>query len=116
MTAGHSIDAARWRAMFDQAMARLAGRFRRVEPRAAARAFVLGLLSGVERKNCWRLAERACHARPGSMQRLLCPALKLVQARVAGSLHRRGRGHYLRRRFFWLRFVLLTGEVGVSAV
>ncbi|WP_437109205.1 IS701 family transposase [Streptomyces sp. enrichment culture] len=57
--------------MFDQAMARIAGRFRRVEPRATARAFVLGLLSGVERKNCWRLAEQAGHARPGPMQRLL---------------------------------------------
>ncbi len=52
-------------------MARIAGRFTRVEPRATARAFVLGLLSGVERKNCWRLAEQAGHARPGPMQRLL---------------------------------------------
>lgn len=34
--------------MFDQAMARIAGRYRRVEPRATARAFVLGLLSGFE--------------------------------------------------------------------
>lgn len=57
--------------MFDQAMTRIAGRFRRVEPRATARAFVLGLLSGVERKNCWQLAEEAGHARPGAMQRLL---------------------------------------------
>src|SRR4051794_20675755 len=52
-------------------MARIAGRFKRVEPRATARAFVLGLLSGTERKNCWRLAEQAGHARPGPMQRLL---------------------------------------------
>src|SRR5689334_1684315 len=52
-------------------MARIAGRFRRVEPRATARAHLLGLLSGVERKNCWRLAEQAGHARPGPMQRLL---------------------------------------------
>ncbi|MFD5299399.1 IS701 family transposase [Streptomyces mutabilis] len=57
--------------MFDQAMARIAGRFRRVEPRSTARAFVVGLLSGVERKNCWRLAEQAGHDRPGPMQRLL---------------------------------------------
>lgn len=57
--------------MFDQAMARIAGRFKRVEPRATARAFVLGLLSGTERKNCWRLAEQAGYARPGPMQRLL---------------------------------------------
>ncbi|MFB7356111.1 IS701 family transposase [Streptomyces gardneri] len=57
--------------MLDQAKARIAGRFRRVEPRATARAYLLGLLSGVERKNCWRLAEQAGHARPGPMQRLL---------------------------------------------
>ncbi|MGV9351199.1 IS701 family transposase [Streptomyces spiralis] len=57
--------------MFDQAIARIAGRFRRVEPRTAARAYLLGLLSGVERKNCWRLAEQAGHARPGPLQRLL---------------------------------------------
>ncbi|MGW3269604.1 IS701 family transposase [Streptomyces sp. NPDC001056] len=52
-------------------MARIAGRFKRVEPRTTARAFVLALLSGDERKNCWRLAEQAGHARPGPMQRLL---------------------------------------------
>lgn len=57
--------------MFDRAMARIAGRFRRVEPRSTATAFVLGLLSGVERKNCWQLAEQAGHDRPGAMQRLL---------------------------------------------
>ncbi|GAA2264581.1 hypothetical protein GCM10010430_56520 [Kitasatospora cystarginea] len=70
MAAGHSIDVAHWRAMFEQAMARIASRFKRVEPRATARAFVLGLLSGIERKNCWRPAEQAGH-RPGPMQRLL---------------------------------------------
>ncbi|WJE02391.1 IS701 family transposase [Streptomyces antimycoticus] len=52
-------------------MARIAGRFGRVEPRAAARAYLLGLLSSVERKNCWQLAEQAGHTRPGPMQRLL---------------------------------------------
>jgi SRSO17 transposase len=49
--------------MFDQVMARIAGRFKLVEPRAAARAYLLGLLSGVERKNCWQLAEQAGLAR-----------------------------------------------------
>nr|WP_199800638.1 transposase [Streptomyces marianii] len=57
--------------MFDQVMARIAVRFGRVEPRAAARAYLLGLLSSVERKNCWQLAEQAGLARPGPMQRLL---------------------------------------------
>ncbi|MFE2317234.1 hypothetical protein ACFXC8_29630 [Streptomyces sp. NPDC059441] len=45
MATGHSMDAARWQAVLDQARARIAGRFRRVEPRATARAFILGLLS-----------------------------------------------------------------------
>ncbi len=57
--------------MFDQAMARIAGRFGRVESRTTARAYLLGLLSAIERKNCWQLAEQAGHARPGPMQRLL---------------------------------------------
>ncbi|MGW0095940.1 IS701 family transposase [Streptomyces sp. NPDC003328] len=57
--------------MFDQAMARIAGCFSRVEPRATARAYLLGLLSKAERKNCWQMAEQAGLARPGPMQRLL---------------------------------------------
>lgn len=71
MAAGHSVDPDQWRAVLDQVMARVAGRFARVEPRAAARAFVTGLLSGLERKNCWSLAEHAGHRRPDAMQRLL---------------------------------------------
>ncbi|ELS58662.1 transposase [Streptomyces viridochromogenes] len=57
--------------MFDQVIARIAGRFGRVEPRSTARAYLLGLLSATQRKNCWQLAEQAGHARPGPMQRLL---------------------------------------------
>jgi SRSO17 transposase len=47
------------------------GRFARVEPRATAKDLVTGLLSGVERKNCWWLAEAAGHGTPDAMQRLL---------------------------------------------
>lgn len=71
VAAGRSVDPDLWRAMFDQVMARIAGRFGRVEPRAAARSCMLGLLTGVERKNCWQLAERAGHKGPGPLQRLL---------------------------------------------
>ncbi|GLV78119.1 hypothetical protein Shyhy02_61190 [Streptomyces hygroscopicus subsp. hygroscopicus] len=71
MAASHSVDPARWCALFDRVTARIAGRFRRVEPRRTARAYLLELLSGVERKTCWQLAEQAGHARPGPMQRLL---------------------------------------------
>jgi SRSO17 transposase len=61
--------------MFDELMSVVAGRFARVEPRRTAREFVLGLLSAVERKNCWWLAERAGHADPQAMQRLLRTAV-----------------------------------------
>jgi SRSO17 transposase len=52
-------------------MARVAGRFARVEPRRRARAFVLGLLSDLPRKNCWTIAEHAGDSSPDGMQHLL---------------------------------------------
>lgn len=47
---------------FEVLMSRIAGRFVRVEPRRRARAFVLGLLSDLPRKNCRTLAEH-CRGR-----------------------------------------------------
>ncbi|WP_431197166.1 hypothetical protein [Streptomyces flavusporus] len=41
-------------------MGRIAGRFGRVEPRRRVRAFVLGLLSDLPRKNCWVRHEAPC--------------------------------------------------------
>ena len=75
MAAGHSVDPARWAVLFDELMFLVAGRFGRVEPRRTAREFVLGLLSPVERKNCWWLAEHAGHDDPQAMQRLLRTAV-----------------------------------------
>jgi SRSO17 transposase len=49
----------------------VAGRFGRVEPRRRARAFVLGLLADLPRKNCWSIAEHAGDPTPGGMQHLL---------------------------------------------
>jgi SRSO17 transposase len=69
-----SVDPARWRDQFDDLMGRIAGRFARVEPRRRARAFVLGLLSGLRRKNCWTIAELAGDATPDGMQHLLAAA------------------------------------------
>lgn len=51
--------------------ARLAPYFRRAEPRQRALSYVQGLLSSVERKNGWQLAEQAGEATPDGMQRLL---------------------------------------------
>ncbi len=49
----------------------LAPRFERAEPRQRAMRYLRGLLSGVERKNGWHLAELAGEAPPDGMQRLL---------------------------------------------
>ena len=56
-------------------LGRVAARFGRVEPRRRARAFVLGLLSDLPRKNCWTLAEHAGDATPDGMQHLLARAM-----------------------------------------
>jgi SRSO17 transposase len=50
---------------------RIGGRFGRVEPRRRALAYLRGLLSQVERKNSWWLAEQAGEVTPDGMQRLL---------------------------------------------
>jgi hypothetical protein len=43
---------------------RIGGRFGRVEPRRRALAYLQGLLSQVERKNSWWLAEQAAEVTP----------------------------------------------------
>jgi SRSO17 transposase len=75
VAAGHSIAPARWQELFDELLGRIAGRFARVEPRRRARAFVLGLLAELPRKNCWSLAEHAGDATPDGMQHLLSGAV-----------------------------------------
>ena len=75
MAAGHSVDPARWQAGLEELLGRVAGRFGRVEPRRRARAFVLGLLADLPRKNCWTIAEHAGDASPDGMQHLLARAV-----------------------------------------
>jgi SRSO17 transposase len=74
VAAGFSVDPGRWREQLDELMGLVAGRFGRVEPRRRARAFVLGLLAGLPRKNCWTIAEQAGDATPDGMQHLLARA------------------------------------------
>ncbi|PZG17090.1 IS701 family transposase [Spongiactinospora gelatinilytica] len=66
-----SEDLQSWAAGLDELFARVAARFGRVEPRRQARAYLVGLLAPVERKNGWQLAEAAGDAKPHRMQRLL---------------------------------------------
>ena len=69
-----SVDVAAWKGRFATVLAMLETLFVRPEPRRTVGAYLLGLLSAVERKNCWWLAEHAGHARPDAMQRLLSAA------------------------------------------
>lgn len=69
------IDLAGWLARFDDMFAAVvAPAFFRREPRLRARAYLLGLVSGLERKNGWTLAEFAGDGSPDGMQRLLSAA------------------------------------------
>jgi SRSO17 transposase len=53
---------------------RVRWRFTRAEPRQRVRAYLQGLVSSVERKNSWQLAEQAGEPPPVGMQRLLAGA------------------------------------------
>src|SRR5436305_3145952 len=63
-----------WAAGLDALHARVARRFARAEPRRRALAYLRGLLSPVERKNGWQLAELAGEPTPDGMQHLLARA------------------------------------------
>lgn len=63
-----------WAGELERLHVRIAGRFVRAEPRRRALAYLKGLLSGIERKNGWQLAEEADEQTPDGMQRLLSTA------------------------------------------
>jgi SRSO17 transposase len=69
-----SAEVAGWTAGWDEVQERIGPRFARSEQRQRVRRYVDGLLSPVERKNGWQLAEQAGEARPYGMQRLLAGA------------------------------------------
>jgi SRSO17 transposase len=60
-----------WAQGIEGIQARIAGRFRRPEPRRRVLTYLKGLLSPVERKNGWQLAEQAGDQTPDGVQRLL---------------------------------------------
>lgn len=64
-----------WAQALTHLHSRIAPRFARPEPRRRALLYLQGLLSSVERKNSWHLAEQAREARPYGMQRLLSQAV-----------------------------------------
>ena len=64
-------EVARWAKGIEGVHECIAGRFRRPEPRRRVLDYLRGLLSPVERKNGWQLAEQAGDATPYGVQRLL---------------------------------------------
>lgn len=60
-----------WAQGIETVHARIAGRFRRPEPRRRVMDYLKGLLSPIERKNGWQLAEQAGDITPDGVQRLL---------------------------------------------
>jgi SRSO17 transposase len=64
-------DAERWAAGLEEVMERIGARFGRVEPRRRALAYLRGLLSPIERKNGWQLAETAGDRTPDGVQDFL---------------------------------------------
>jgi hypothetical protein len=65
------VEVWRWGQELERLYARIAPHFARPEPRRRALAYLKGIVSIIERKNGWQLAEHAGEARPDGMQRLL---------------------------------------------
>ena len=65
------LEVAPWAKGIEEVHGRVAGRFHRSEPRRRALEYLKGLISPVERKNGWQLAERAGDATPDGVQRML---------------------------------------------
>jgi SRSO17 transposase len=66
-----SNQAQQWAFGLDEVAQRIGARFARAEPRQRALAYVQGLLSPIERKNGWQLAEHAGDEAPYGVQHLL---------------------------------------------
>ena len=65
------LEVARWARGIEGVHERIAGRFHRLEPRRRVLDYLKGLISPVERKNGWQLAEQVGDATPDGVQRLL---------------------------------------------
>ena len=74
VAAAHSVDPDRWWTAFGAVVDRIAPRFSRYEPLRHAAGLMLGMLSGLDRKNCWTIAEHRGDVTPDGLQHLLSRA------------------------------------------
>ncbi len=74
LAAAHSSDPDRWSDSFGALLDRIGPRFTRYEPLRHAGSMMVGLLSGLDRKNCWSIAEHRGDATPHGLRQLLSRA------------------------------------------
>jgi SRSO17 transposase len=74
VAAAHSVDPDRWWTAYGAVIDRIAPRFARYEPLRHAAGLMLGMLSGLDRKNCWTIAEHRGDVTPDGLQHLLSRA------------------------------------------
>lgn len=74
LAAAYKIDPGLWWEGFGALLDRIRPRFARYEPARRAGVLMLGLLSGLDRKNCWTIAEHRGDATPDGLQHLLSRA------------------------------------------
>jgi SRSO17 transposase len=74
VAAAHRVDPRRWQTAFGAVLDRVESRFARYEPLRHAAGLMLGMLSGLERKNCWTIAEHRGQLSPDGLQHLLSRA------------------------------------------
>ena len=74
VAAAHSVGPDRWSRAYGAVTDLLAPRFARHEPLRNAGSFMLGLLSSLERKNCWTISEDRGRETPYAFQHLLSRA------------------------------------------
>ncbi len=74
VAAAHRVDPDRWWTAFGAVIDLIAPRFARYEPVRHAAGLMLGMLSGLDRKNCWTIAEHRGDLTPDGLQHLLARA------------------------------------------
>jgi SRSO17 transposase len=106
LTAAFSIDSDCWLDGFGALMDRIRPRFARYEPARHAAGLMLGLLSNLERKNCWTIAEARGDMTPFGLQHMLSRASWDEDA-VAGDVR-----DYVTTAFADPEAVLVVDETG----
>ncbi len=74
VAAAHSVSVDRWQTAFSEVIDLIAPRFARYEPLRHAVGLIEGMVCGLDRKNCWTIAEHRGQKSPDGLQHLLSRA------------------------------------------